>query len=268
HTPYLEEALVDLGALLLINQSAGEVGPLGGGQIHSLATTRQYADAHPDVVLAVTRAIARAETLLHRDAAAAAQAMMEAGMMPATPKHLATIVDLYRAAVPTTPRVSAAAVERNATLYPARPAMPDFTQVHVADFLAPSFAEQATANERDPNQPFDLGVVSVNVTAPSSPLSPVWDTLDRLEIQDHQVLTVDRAIEYLPGVSVDHKAPRNQPGISVGGFDSRQVPLYLDGIPAYVPFDGYVDLTRYLTSDVAAVQVAKGYSSALLGPNV
>ncbi|HWW87283.1 MAG TPA: TonB-dependent receptor, partial [Vicinamibacterales bacterium] len=50
--------------------------------------------------------------------------------------------------------------------------------------------------------------------------------------------------------------------------DSRQVPLYLDGIPAYLPFDGYVDLTRYLTSDVAEVQVAKGYSSPLLGPNV
>jgi iron complex outermembrane receptor protein len=44
--------------------------------------------------------------------------------------------------------------------------------------------------------------------------------------------------------------------------------LYLDGIPAYLPFDGYVDLTRYLTSDVAEVQVAKGYSSPLLGPNV
>src|SRR5262249_40096913 len=38
--------------------------------------------------------------------------------------------------------------------------------------------------------------------------------------------------------------------------------------PVYVPFDGYVDLTRYLTSDIGEIQVAKGYSSALLGPNV
>jgi iron complex outermembrane receptor protein len=79
---------------------------------------------------------------------------------------------------------------------------------------------------------------------------------------------VREAIEYLPGVAVDHKAPRNQGGIAIGGFDSRQVPLYIDGIPAYVPFDGYVDLGRYLTSNVAEVQVAKGYSSPLLGPNV
>lgn len=122
--------------------------------------------------------------------------------------------------------------------------------------------------QQDPNQPFYLGVASVNVTAPLATLSPVTDSLAGLDIQNHQALTVNEAIEYLPGVSVDHKAPRNQTGISVGGFDSRQVPLYLDGVPAYFPYDGYVDLTRYLTSDVAEVQVAKGYSSPLLGPNL
>ena len=121
---------------------------------------------------------------------------------------------------------------------------------------------------RHPNQTFYLGVTTVNVTAPVATLSPVSDSLDRVEIQNRQALTVDQAIEYIPGVSVDHKAPRNQTGISIGGFDSRQVPLYLDGIPAYLPFDGYVDLTRYLTSDVAEVDVGKGYSSPLLGPNL
>jgi iron complex outermembrane receptor protein len=73
--------------------------------------------------------------------------------------------------------------------------------------------------------------------------------------------------EYLPGVSVDHKSPRNQTGISIRGFDTQQVPLYLDGIPIYVPYDGFVDLTRFLTSDIAEIEVAKGYSSPLSGPN-
>jgi len=115
---------------------------------------------------------------------------------------------------------------------------------------------------------FSLGVTVVNVTAPGAQLSPVTDSIDQTEIRNQDMLTVDHAIEYLPGVSVDHKSPRGQTGISIGGFDIRQVPLYLDGIPAYVPFDGYVDLTRYLTSDVAEVQVARGYSSPLLGPNL
>jgi len=57
---------------------------------------------------------------------------------------LSTIVDLYRVAVPSTPKVSAAAVERDATLYPARPSTPDFTQIHAADFLLPDIAEKAS----------------------------------------------------------------------------------------------------------------------------
>src|SRR5262249_19300737 len=144
HTPFLEEALVNLGAVLTVNQSAGEVPELANGEIHSLAATREYADAHPDVLLAVTRAIARAQDLLHHDAEAAGRALVKAGIPVPTPRHLSTIVDLYRVAVPSTPKVSAAAVERDATLYPARPSTPDFTQIHAADFLLPDIAEKAS----------------------------------------------------------------------------------------------------------------------------
>ena len=52
------------------------------------------------------------------------------------------------------------------------------------------------------------------------------------------------------------------------GFTTRgQVPFYFDGIPISVPYDGYVDFNRFLTSDLAELQVTKGYSSPLLGPN-
>jgi iron complex outermembrane receptor protein len=54
----------------------------------------------------------------------------------------------------------------------------------------------------------------------------------------------------------------------IRGFSSNgQVPLYLDGIPIYVPYDGYLDMNRFLTSDLAEIQVARGFSSPLLGPN-
>jgi NitT/TauT family transport system substrate-binding protein len=145
HTPYLEEALVSFGAVLMVNQSAGEVPALSNGQIHSLAAMRDYATAHPGVLLAVTRAIARAEHLIHTDADAAAKALVHAGIPTPSTKHLAAIVGLYRAAVPETPRVSAAAVEHDAVLYPARPSMPDFTRAHATDFLAPAFAEKISA---------------------------------------------------------------------------------------------------------------------------
>jgi iron complex outermembrane receptor protein len=114
---------------------------------------------------------------------------------------------------------------------------------------------------------FACGVTVVNVTDSVSSLSPVDDSIGRTEIRNRDAVTVNQAIEYLPGVSVDHKSPRNQTGISIRGFDTRQSPVYLDGIPIYVPYDGYVDLTRFLTGDIAEIEVAKGYSSPLSGPN-
>ena len=114
---------------------------------------------------------------------------------------------------------------------------------------------------------FDLGVTTVNVTAAVSPLFPVADGIEHAELSARNALNVTQAIPYLPGVSVDHKSARNQSGISIRGFDTRQVPIYLDGVPVYVPFDGYVDLSRFLTNDIAEIQVARGYSSPLNGPN-
>lgn len=135
HTPFLQRALLDLGAVLIVNQSAGDVPSLTGGEIHTLGALRPYAAAHPDVIAAATRAIARAETLLHTDAAASAKAIAAAGASDVDARHFATIFKLYRPAVPASPHVSAAAIERDAALYPSFPGKPDFTKVHAADFI-------------------------------------------------------------------------------------------------------------------------------------
>ena len=121
----------------------------------------------------------------------------------------------------------------------------------------------------DPGRPFELGATTISVTAESSPLSPLADSFVRAEIVNRQALTVAAAIDYLPGVAIDHiSSGRNEAGIRVRGFTSRgQVPFYLDGIPVSVPYDGTVDFNRFLTSDIAEIQVAKGFSSPLLGPN-
>jgi iron complex outermembrane receptor protein len=144
---------------------------------------------------------------------------------------------------------------------------PPWTEVETKTQIEELKRAIVTLLQSDPSHPFQLGLTVVNVTDSAIALSPVFDSMDQTEIRNHDARTASEAIEYLPGVSIDHKSPRNQTGISIGGFDGRQVPLFVDSIPAYVPFDGYVDLNRYLTSDVAEIQVAKGYSSPLLGPN-
>ncbi len=79
---------------------------------------------------------------------------------------------------------------------------------------------------------------------------------------------VGQAVNMLPGVSISEGGPRNEQTVSVRGFDSRQVPVFIDGIPQYVPYDGNVDLARFTTFDLSEIRVAKGAASLLYGPNI
>lgn len=123
--------------------------------------------------------------------------------------------------------------------------------------------------DANPDHPFHLGVTDVDVTATTPALSPLATSVGQSEIRAHEAVTVAKALEYVPGVQIQHlSGNRNEKAFYIRGFSSNgQVPLYMDGIPIYVPYDGYLDLDRFLTSDIAEIQVAKGYSSALLGPN-
>lgn len=88
------------------------------------------------------------------------------------------------------------------------------------------------------------------------------DDMDKLDKK-----TITQAANLLPGVNMSNVGGRNEGMIYVRGFDMRQVPLYLDGIPQYVPYDGYVDPNRFLTFDLSEITVSKSCTSVLYGPN-
>jgi NitT/TauT family transport system substrate-binding protein len=136
HTPYLETALVRHDAVLVADTSGGEVSELADGQIHALATTRQEMRDKPRIVSAITRAIARAENLIHSDTKATVDAVLASGLTRASREQLETIAAIYAPAVPKTPAISAVGVVRDAGLYPAHPFAPDFRQVNVNDYIA------------------------------------------------------------------------------------------------------------------------------------
>lgn len=70
-----------------------------------------------------------------------------------------------------------------------------------------------------------------------------------------------------PGVTLTRIGGRNEAAAYVRGFDTRQVPLFIDGIPVYVPYDGNVDMGRFDTFDMATLSISKGYSPVIYGPN-
>jgi iron complex outermembrane recepter protein len=126
-----------------------------------------------------------------------------------------------------------------------------------------------TILKEDPNRPFHMGSTEISVSAEISPLSPVVDSLNSSEISNRQILTAAAVLDAMPGMEALHPSgQRNEAQGLMRGFSTRgQVPFYTDGIPVYMPYDGYVDLNRFTLSDVSEVQVAKGYSSPMLGPN-
>lgn len=96
------------------------------------------------------------------------------------------------------------------------------------------------------------------------------DTLNRVTsktMEAQNKMEVSKTLNLLPGISLTASGPRNESMVSVRGFDLRQVPFYMDGIPVYAPYYGYVDLARFTTFDLAAIDVSNGFSSVLYGPN-
>ncbi len=112
---------------------------------------------------------------------------------------------------------------------------------------------------------FYLGRVDIAVTG-ASPAGGVG-TIGASDMRSLDARTVTDTLAAVPGVSLYRVGPRNEGAAYLRGFDLRQVPLFIDGVPVYVPYDGYVDLDRFVTADLAEVRVTRGMTSALIGPN-
>ncbi|MFB9107184.1 TonB-dependent receptor plug domain-containing protein [Flavobacterium gyeonganense] len=128
------------------------------------------------------------------------------------------------------------------------------------------FSQQNNSKQIDSvktSKTFMLGEVIVT----NSRSKVTLNTITSKTMESQNKMDVSRALNLLPGVTLTASGPRNESMVSVRGFDLRQVPVYMDGIPVYVPYDGYVDLARFTTFDLAKIDVSKGFSSIIYGPN-
>lgn len=124
-------------------------------------------------------------------------------------------------------------------------------------------AQEKTSDSISKKGVFELGEVLISIKTKGDSLNRI----DRKTMESQNKMDVSRALNLLPGVTLTASGPRNESMVSVRGFDLRQVPVYMDGIPVYVPYDGYVDLARFTTFDLAKIDVSKGFSSIIYGPN-
>ncbi|WP_252088866.1 TonB-dependent receptor plug domain-containing protein [Pseudomonas sp. MWU13-3659] len=124
----------------------------------------------------------------------------------------------------------------------------------------------SAAPAADPQAPFTLG--EIRVAAPQDDkLATGSSVVEAADMRLHDRETVDKALALAPGVNVAYMGGRAEQVVFVRGFDRLQVPVFIDGVPTYVPYDGNIDLGRFTTYDLSRIEVAKGFSSLLYGPN-
>jgi iron complex outermembrane receptor protein len=131
-----------------------------------------------------------------------------------------------------------------------------------------AFAQDQNQDQSDDR--FNLG--SIEVIDVAGKQAAGWSTPFQATIKTEELRLFERndvasALSLLPGVSIQNVGARSEKLVYVRGFNSRQVPLFIDGVPVYVPYDGNFDLSRILTFDIAEISVGKGFSSVLYGAN-
>jgi len=114
---------------------------------------------------------------------------------------------------------------------------------------------------------FDLG--EIYVTAEKMPASKevtVTTEITAEEIKATNSRTVAEALTYVPGVIVSG-GRKNQLNIQIRGLDQNMTLVLIDGVPYYETVYGKLDINQIPVDNVAKIEVTKGSSSVLYGPN-
>lgn len=92
------------------------------------------------------------------------------------------------------------------------------------------------------------------------------NSLSREKIENLKALDLSEAVKYAPGVYITY-GNKNEFTLKLRGIDSKRIALLVDGIPVYEPYFSSFDLKTVATEGVDFLQITKGPSSVLYGPN-
>jgi vitamin B12 transporter len=123
--------------------------------------------------------------------------------------------------------------------------------------LVPSRARSA-----EPIQMKEITVQASRVDA----LLPARSEVDREELIDSHKDQLGAVLNLTPGVN-QRDGGRGEPRLDVRGFDQRAVLFTLNGVPVYEPWNGIINLNLFPIELLGAVEIDRGPSSSLFGPN-
>ncbi|MFO0592651.1 MAG: TonB-dependent receptor [Polyangiaceae bacterium] len=120
----------------------------------------------------------------------------------------------------------------------------------------------ARADEPVPTTPLEVSVKGTRRPDAGTVLATVpAERIERLG-----TTSVATTLERMPSIT-SGGGMRGERILNLRGFDQRQIAVFVDGVPVYVPYDGQLDLDKVPVDMVARVAVVKGAASLLYGPN-
>ncbi|MGZ7066130.1 MAG: TonB-dependent receptor, partial [Candidatus Aminicenantales bacterium] len=135
----------------------------------------------------------------------------------------------------------------------------------------PGFGQDKTAEkqkkEKEQEKPVRVTEeIQVIGKAPRDvPLATVT-TIEATALEQRRPLDLAEALKYAPGVTVTVGA-KGEYMLKLRGIDSGRIALLVDGVPIVEPYFGTFDLKTVSSGGIQSMQITKGPSSVLYGPN-
>lgn len=139
--------------------------------------------------------------------------------------------------------------------------------LHIAIALSTAglLLSRPALSQQDQQDDADLYETVVTVQATEQD-SPSIKKIKRRQMEQQDARSVSDVLESEPAVHVT-TGSRGERIFTLRGFDQKQVVVLLDGSPAYIPYDGRVDLNMIPAELIEHVTLIKGPGSVLYGPN-
>ena len=128
-----------------------------------------------------------------------------------------------------------------------------------------SFQQKEKKEQKKEPQKITEEILVIAEAPKDLPVSTVTH-LDTTQIEQVKPLDLSEIIRYAPGVSVTF-GNKSVYTLKLRGMDEKRIALLIDGIPVYEPFYSSFDLKTIATGGIHSLQLTKGPSSVLYGPN-
>jgi len=136
-------------------------------------------------------------------------------------------------------------------------------------FSAPVWCQENTeekqAEEQAKKVQITEEIVVVGLAPRQLPVATVT-TITTTQIQERRPLDLAEAIRYAPGVMVTF-GDKDTYTLKLRGIDAKRIALLLDGVPEVEPYYSTFDLKTVTAAGLDSIQITKGPSSVLYGPN-